>query len=882
MKMNKTIYLALVMMLAACSKEGVGERPSAEASLLGRAVNFQASVADPFVTRATYRHNGTFNEGDLMTIYRQYSEDAGITFDVTSEAYRVYHLRTRYATGTSIALETDWVPKAGKRGYDPALNPSSFIQTEADSLTWDNGKTVRFRSWSRSNLRDCITRSKTDRGQYYPDYSVAEWVTVSGPTLAIPLTLKHQGCRIGFTPKGGNELFKAEICTEASDYMWKDNSTGTSPDESSSEHGKTLAEAQAEVDLVLAAYERMCMPAGIDINTSLLTTMTKDLYNDPEADFSDISTSPSGIVQYETKSPDQIRSDVQRALFTSNMDGRLYMISIPYDMSTGPQKGESIILPACTRFKVWLYDTNDGDKARTSDYEANYHIFTLGDIKDGNNEVMFPNGMELMPGVSYLFTVGYYYDQFTITPADNFSWMQQEAVYGTGGNQVQPKPNTRNYSWWKDAIKAAIPKDISESFQPVFHITKEQDFLEFIKLVNGTATDKTSGLTHMLRPEKTYNKDNPAVRTDYRWYPSEYVVNGKIVSGHEADSTTHEDAIEAGYIFYEHYYPANADQAAYALEDYVRGPYSFFNEDLNRRFTVYLDADLDLQDWLLTPIGSADANPFRGVFDGQLHTLSNVYLNGGYLFDHCYDVVIRNLKIDTIHNFMLLHTSQARVEQSGFGAYIVGVSVKAPSSSNPIAGTLTGSSYVVGCIYEGTAGGAMVGTADNLSMYGNMMAASGITGGALLGAYASGSSAFLAPQTAKKLTWGRFMVNYYDKTLSENTHAVASVPDAYRPQEYIRGAQSYVLKAVNNNLLSDDVPYDKLTSELMKEGFYGLAPWKAMNYAIFKYNQSQVGQAHPCNAHFENDPNGYAHKYPCLVKDAPGDYSAYNVLEQNN
>ena len=154
MKMKYIIYLALVVLLAACSKEGVGDRQLADASLLGRAVNFQASVADPFATRTTYRHNGAFNEGDLMTIYRQYSDDAGITFNVESEAYRVYHLRTRYATGTSIALETDWVPKEGKRGYDPVLNPKSFIQTEADSLTWDNGKTVRFRAWSRNNLRD--------------------------------------------------------------------------------------------------------------------------------------------------------------------------------------------------------------------------------------------------------------------------------------------------------------------------------------------------------------------------------------------------------------------------------------------------------------------------------------------------------------------------------------------------------------------------------------------------------------------------------------------------------------------------------------------------------------------------------------------------------
>ena len=84
MKIKYSIYLALVVLLAACSKEGVGNGSSADESLLGRAVNFQASVADPFATRTTYRHNGAFNEGDLMTIYRQYSDDACITFNILS------------------------------------------------------------------------------------------------------------------------------------------------------------------------------------------------------------------------------------------------------------------------------------------------------------------------------------------------------------------------------------------------------------------------------------------------------------------------------------------------------------------------------------------------------------------------------------------------------------------------------------------------------------------------------------------------------------------------------------------------------------------------------------------------------------------------------
>ena len=879
MKIKHLIYAALAVLMTACAKEPVGESPLRE-SLLGRRVNFQASQADPYRTRATYRHDGSFNEGEVMTIYRQYSNDAGISFDAATEAYRVYYLRTRYATGTSIALETDWVPKKGMKGHDP-LPKGDFTQTEADSLTWENGKTVRFRSWSRSNLAGCIDRSATNKKQYYPDYSIAEWVTVSGPTLDISMTLKHQGCRIGFTTKSGNELQRAEICTAVSDYLWKDNSTDTEHDESTSEHGKTLAQAMEEAEAVQAVYERMCMPAGVDINTSLLTAMTKTLY-DGTTDFSDISTSATGIVKYDTKTPDQIRDDVQRALFTSNLDGRLYMISIPYDMSTGGQKGETLILPACTRIRVWLYDVNDGDKAQQEDFEAAYHIFTLGDIKDNDGNTLFPEGMPLMPGVSYLFNVGYHYNSFTLTPADNFSWLEQDAESGTASDESVAAQSGEPYAWWKTAIKDAIPTDIETIFNPVFHISTPEQFQEFIALVNNTAAGKTSGLTQMLRHDGVFDKDHPATRTDYRWYKTEDLDSrGNLKPGR--DSVTHAWAEEQGYIFYEHYHPANADQAAYSLEDYLRGAYSFFDEDLNRHFTVCLDNDLDLCDWKLTSVGKDADHPFQGTFEGGMHTLRNVYMDGGYLFKNAHDVAIRNLKVETVHNFMLLNTSSAKVTQTGYGAYIVGVSIKAPSSGNPIAGTLTGSSYVAGCIYEGTAGGAMVGTADNLYMYGNMMAAYGISGGALLGAYATGSSAFFAPQTAKKLAWGRFMVNYYDKTLSENTHAVGSVTDAYRPQEYIRGAQTYVLKAKNDNLLSSDVPYEKLTSDLMREGYYGLAPWKAMNVAIWQYNQTEVGHAHPCQAHYENDPNGYAHIYPYLTDGAPGaTYGEINILELNN
>jgi len=861
---------------------------------MGRAVNFNTSIADAFTTRTTYRHDGSFNEGDLMTIYRQYSNDAGITFD-TSDAsltYRVYQFDTKYATGTSIALETDWKPKVGATG---CTNGETFTQTAADSLTWENGKTVRFRAWSRSNLSGTLT--STNKNVYYPDYCVSGWVTVSGPTLDVPMTLKHQGCRIGFIQKSGNVLYKAEICTEADDYKREDNSTNDAAD-AADKWSDTDAVTMA--NNVKAVYDKMCMPAGVDISTSLLTAMTTDLYTN-STNFTDIhtKTETDGIVKFGTQDGDYIANSVQRPLFTSNFDNRLYMITIPYDMSTATTQGETLTLPSYTRFRIYIFDVNDGDKARTDDYESTYHIFSLSDIKKKNSEeALFPDGLELLPGYSYLFTVGYQYDQLSITPADNFSWETQNDEDATGTDATQAEGTSPNYAWWKKAIREAIPTTTSESYNPAFHISTAEEFLELIKLVNGTAViqdAKDGKLTQVLDPTKTYTDESPATKADYRWYSSEYVNNGKVLNQHKSDSTTHEDAEAAGYIFYEHYHPANADQAAYSIEDYLRGPYSFFDEDLNRHFMIYLDNDIDLYDWKLTTIGTSVDNPFRGLVDGQGHTIKNIYMDGGYMFGTCYDVSIMNVNIETIHDFKLINTSQAMNTTTGYGADFVGVSIKAPCSGHPFANSVTGSSYMVGCFYEGKAGGAMIGSADNLYMYGNMIAASGLTSdtGALLGAYADTDNKFFAPQTGTTPVWGRFMVNYYDITLSPGVTAVGGITDAYElPQQYIRGAESHILKAKNDNMLAGDVAYSLLTSDLMRRGYYGLAPWKAMNYAIYKYNSTTVGSVSPCNVHFEANTVGYDNHYPKLVSGAPnstddttgytGSYESLNVLKQNN
>lgn len=834
MKGKHIISVLALLWVAGCAKDSYTEvlRPE----LLGRGVNFSATMASPFETRTTYRHDGSFNEGDLMTIYRQYLGTSG--FEADKEAYRVYSLNTKYAAGTSLVLDSDWKPRPGALGSN--LPGTTFTQTDADSLTWENGYTVRFRSFARSNLAGAIGNSAKSKGSYYPDYSISDWVTVSGPTIDVPMRLKHQGCRIGFVAKSGNEFGSAVICLEDADY-------------------ETVEQAAA----VRAVYERMCMPSGVDMKQSLLRTLTQEKYS-ATTDFSKIHEESDGMVYFGDLSSEEIASLVQHPVFCSN-DGRLYMVTIPYDMSSSEKGGELLTLPSFTRFKIWLYDVNSGDNGGDDHVESSFHTFSL--------ETFYPQGLELIPGYSYLFSVGYHYDHFTITPSDHFSWDEQDAENGKEENEAHNPSADKPYHWWQQAIHDAIPKSIEQIYKPEFHIESPEQFVQLMHLVNGTAAKKMEGLTQVLDPS-----DNL-----YRWYRDEDVVNGQAKA--DADSVSRAQAEEEGYIFYDHYHPANADQAAYARIDYLRGPYSFYDNDLMRHFTIVLDEDLDFYDWELEPVGASEETPFRGVFEGNLHWLRNVNVRGGYLFGDCVETAVRNLRIETVHDFSLLRSARSS-GKTGYGAYIVGISIKAPSAGNPIAGSLQGNSYVVGCLYEGRCSKAMVGEADDLHMIGNMMAGKGIPSGsgALLGGYLDSSKAFLASQGGAKPTWGRFMVNYYDITLSPGTTAVGGVADAYGQLEYIRGAHSYVLKAKNDNLLPDDIPFSKLDAQ-MREGFYGLAPWKAMNYAIWRYNQdgAVVSEPHNCLGHYENDPDGYAHSYPVLVPDAP-DASAqeWNVLEQNN
>ncbi|MCQ2146134.1 MAG: hypothetical protein MJZ16_01315 [Bacteroidales bacterium] len=209
--------LPAALCLAGCSIDEpvVDIMSPAQESLLGTAVNFKVSIADEFRTKGyTSNDTGVFNEEDRMRIFRNYW-DADTKSWSEGESYRTYYFKANRVADV-IDLGSDWFPQSGRRGgdYDESTKTyTTFTQTEADSLTWDNGKTLRFRAWSLSNYHNSLNGAS--KSYYYPDYSIADYVTASGPTLGIPLVLKHMGSRIKFTSKlSGNEVTRVEISTD--------------------------------------------------------------------------------------------------------------------------------------------------------------------------------------------------------------------------------------------------------------------------------------------------------------------------------------------------------------------------------------------------------------------------------------------------------------------------------------------------------------------------------------------------------------------------------------------------------------------------------------------------------------------------------------------
>lgn len=951
-------------MFSSCTDEDFNENMTMEQrSLIGKAVNFNASIADAFTTRTTYEHNGVFNDDDIMVIYRQYYNTDTKSFDWSTEDFHTYYFRRKYASGsTNISLGREWQiafsnlnssgnptdsylyrlrgkyssAGDGKRTLDKAY------QFEKDSIVWENGKTLRYRAWSRSNNSNALRSGS--KGSYYPDFEISDWVNVSGPTNDIPLTLRHIGSRIMFSHKNqGNQLSWAEICTDPKDYERLDNSDNTENDNADMTYPKTfivngesvtLNSAEEAAAAVKAVYDRMCMPAGVNIEEGTLRGMTKTAYENT-TNFSKIEewefdeTNKSNLVEFGEKSAKDIAEYVQRPVFSGSLNSRLHLITIPYDMSNAETSGEILTLPAWTRIKVWLYDVNGGDKGNTDNKrESEYHIFALDDLKK-DGELVYPNGLEMRPGFSYEFTVGYRYNKFTITPGENISWVDQDnAIEGDAQKDIVETPAANKYSWWKNAIKDAIPRG-NEPYYPEFHITNEEQFLEFIKLVNGEAGKTQAPIYRLVKEYTTITNTNGTITKVPKTYGWSTVNSEK-----NAVWVEKEQLEEQGYVFYEHYHPAEGDRAAYSVEDYLQGAYSFYDVGLSRPFTVYLDADLDFKDMKIDAVGTA-ANPFRGFFEGcptkivtldasgemtftdtedpriayteygegitpVVHTIKNLNVNGGYLFGYVKDSAIRNLMLQGYHTIGLLHTATPSMDGdkvTGWGCNIVGISVKANNTlanHNAIAKSLTGLSYVVGCIHEGDATGALVGSADNMTMYGCMRTADNISGGALLGAYST-SDTYLAPnvkfnQYSTRPTWSRFMCNYYNKDIREDSkdaNAIGNIADDYSVWYYIRGCASRILCAQNDNLLDKKVFLSQLASQPQQiKEFYGLAPWKAMNYAIYKYNSdaNYPGKnGHECRVHYQVGTVGYDHTYPQLVNGKPDTESGkWNVLTQPN
>lgn len=865
------IYYAMILGLlcgwTACNDEaGVDpERPEVDLSLLGRGVNFNASYVEPFLTKATtYNSNGAVNAGDILTIYRQYSKDGGRTFDEADEAYRVYHYNARTASGGAVVLSREWMVKPGEYGCNKR-GGKPFVQTEADSLIWETNVTTRFRAWGLSNYAGALN-NKNAWSSFYPDFTVADWVPVSGPTEQLSLPLRHLGCRISFVPKPGNRLFKVQLCIDEKDYTWDDNAgedAATNPDDADK-----LTNAAEIAKQVSEVYNKMCMPGGVDKKTGNLLAMSQAYKtahpNGPDfqgAKFSEIFKKE--MVKYPADADfatKTVRPDFALA------DNKMYMITIPYDMQTG----HLLTLPAETRFRIYIRDVNGGDLNQGSEWEGKeqYHIFSLSDIEG------FEKGLQLQAGYSYEFSVGYHYNRLQIELSNTLSWNDQDARTGTATEQkgeigtASPK-----LKWWKDALqKAAESMSSSITYDPQFEIQTAKEFKEFLQLVNGEdlPTEKLLKASRAVVNPDRENDDSFKGAEKYVWW---YKESGIKPETHDTTFSYRSDLEAEGYIFYKKYYPSDGDQTARVEEVYLDGPYSFHDNRFDRGFTVKVMKDIDFTDYRFdAPVGKDADYPFGGILrsaDGQLYSLRNLNVEGDYLFRYVKEGAVIGLRFEGTHPI--------GVVDQGTKVYLLGLSLKTNSpQTGGLAASLTGSSYVVGCIQEGNSGGPLVGSADNLMMYGCMQTLPGLGGGALLGGYAAGAKEFFKP--LEKPKWGGLMCSYYDISRSPQARPVGGKDYTYLPQQYVRGLRTTSMCGLKDFLLERPGHYDHLTPD-QKIEFYGLAPWKAMNAAIYAFNQTALGQLTPCPVQFEMDAV-YTNRYPRLKAGKPTE--GIDVLKQYN
>ncbi len=882
-------------------------------SLIGTAIHFEPYVDAFNTTRVaqTYDHNGLFNAGDMMYMYRQYQENGEWVYKTPPGTIYKYTEINNAETG--LFEKTSWKVYDGKRfnftddSYTNPLDNShsySKLLTEGDSITWESGVTIRFRAWVLSRLSNDLSDRTAAGGVQktvnYPDYMVCDWVTVSGPTKTIPMAMRHLGCRLGFTPRDNNQFAKIEITFDPADYMREDNADSIIYDESdkfpeTSDDPAVLTAAAAAAN-VEKAYKSMCWPGGVHMDDFSLTTCLTD--------------EDQGNILHGTKTTEQIATTVRRPEFKSSVDSRLYMVTIPYDMSDGPDKDKPITLPSYTRFRVWLRDVNNGDGVHPDNNapgtsENRFHIFTLSDVKikkDGKDVQAFPNGITLQAGYSYNFTVGYNYKTLEVYAEDNFSWSEQDLADAESADEATPAPVADNYAWWADAITTACNSTKGGAqYEPKFEIKNATELQEFINLVNGNFN--TSGIYNdePLSKEVTIvYKQGSKTEEDHRvvrWYA------GIGVNGDGTPDTLwveKSDLEAAGYIFYNKYTRSIADRSTMIEEDYLRGPYTFFDEQVGRRLTVTLKADIDLKDWKLEPIGKDTSHPFSGYFDGDAHLLSNVYMgyedgatplgDGSMLFGYVLDGTVANLRLESTHPLSVTHTLQ--------NGRIVGCSIIAPSTQATLANATSGICYFVGCFHQGSSNAPLVNNAaDRFQMYGCMQAATDLSKAAL----ANVASAY-NPQSednfifclredmaVDSVGWTDVACNYYDTELSPGAKAFSFSNEIDLPQarpfhrlQYIRGVPTHIMCAKNDFLVDNKTKWKEL-SDQRKQEVYGVAPWKAMNWGIYMYNSYVTDMPNRCKMHYENESSlGYSHRYPELKSDEPTKEQYLNVLEQFN
>lgn len=872
-----------------CTQDDEWQMTPEQRNLIGTAVNFEPYVGTfENVTRAVLPSavtNGGFNRGDMMYIYRQYlGSDGKWTYGDGSSVLpgTIYKYTEQFNGETGIYVKSSWKPYEKKTfsmvdGDFTYTMPNAI--TKADSITWENGSTVRFRCWVLSSLCGGLDGDKYNVN--YPDYMVCDWVTVSGPTEQIPMAMRHLGCRFVFSPYGGNSFvnsdkFRIQISTDWKDYMRDDNAD--TDDDDAADKAPTEEEAKARAAEVKRIYETMCFPAGVDMDDMSLLACKEtrtELNSDKEREKAPYSiTYKHGKVSAET-----IAQQARRPEFIGYYGASNYMVTIPYDMSS-KNDGDLITLPPYTRFRVYLRDVNQGDRNQ-GQAESDYHIFVLGDVKkrgnDGKtlNEKAFPDGITLKAGNSYQFYVGYVYDQVKVTAADNFSWAEQDLDEALTTNQiVTPTVLSEKLKWWHKGIDDAIEstKTSSENYNPVFHITTVEEYLELVDLVNGNFMfDNTI--------KKAY-RTNPATnkRDLVAWY-TDITKDSNGVP--DTLWITRQDAEAQGYVFYNHYHPKDATNSAGAEEDILRAPYNFFETDVQRRFTVYIDNDLDFADWNIESLGKEGA-PFAGNLDGQGHVLKNLHIrkNGSQdqLLGYAQEGVIKNLRIVSTHPVSIAGTCEKE--------RIVGCSIMAPSTTGALAEVVKGTCYFVGCSHIGNSTKPLVSSLDPdgdnyFYMYGCMQAARGLSGAALSGAGAE----FLKSQgeftELKDVEYDNFACNYFDTTLSPTACAVAEVTENYNRRQYIRGVSTNILCAKNDNLVDLKTDWKSQLNDAQRKAYYGVAPWRAMNYAIQRYN-AESEDVNKCLMHYENNSEGYDHRYPVLVPNAPTEVQCEDITDKFN